>query len=804
MSRLRAFGLILIFVIVTGFGFSRITLNVDVLALLPQDLPEVKGVRIFYRHFSRPDELIITLEGEQATAAAGALAAELEKHPGLVDSVVWNFPLQSDPQAAADLLAYLWSNAEPSAVEALKSRLAPQTLEAGLAEVIEELSTGLLDQDAYLRAYDPLGLVAGLPGGLASAGMDPSAADSAFASADGRFRVLYVKGSGVANMDYQQASQWMREIRTLVENWKTTALEKNHSPGFPKIAYTGEPAFVAEIGTAMERDMRSSVTSTIILICVFFWILHRRLMPLFWLVAMLGVVFGLTIAIGSLLIGELSIMSVGFAAILIGLTIDYGVILYKEARLTPGDPAALRRLVGPSIVWAAATTAAVFFALQFSSFPGVAQLGVLVAIGVLVGSVVMLLCYAPVAARSAVGSDPLPGLSGGLGKQDTQTRPRWVLAVSWLVPLGSMAVLAIVGFPGFADDFKPMQLRDSPSMNAMEEMENRLAMDGEGTQPVVVEAGKLAEIPDKMKAARSRLSAAVENGALSSFTLPETLAPNLRHQQGNRETLSAIISDKPRLLAAVEEAGFNEEALALSGQVFSLWESWLGQPAGTPVSPGHASSRWMLDRLFSVDGEGRYAVLGKATLKSGLESIAATTTGLAGDGIHITGWETLDPTINRFIRRDSVRVFLPVGLVLIAMLSFIFRDWRDLAISLATLAFSIGALLAITAALEIEWNAFSLSSIPILFGVGLDYSIHMIFALRRNEGDPRANRLGISQAILFCGLSTAVGFGSLSFASNLGLASIGRICGLGVLIIMLTTIGLLPHWWHRMRRITSR
>lgn len=803
MSRLRAFALILIFILVTGFGFSRITLNVDVLALLPQDLPEVKGVKIFYRHFSRPDELVITLEGGHAGEAAETLVAELEKHSGLVDSVVWNLPLQSDPQAAADLLAYLWFNAEPSAVAALKSRLEPQTLEAGLAEVVEELSTGLLDQDAYLRAYDPLGLVAGLPGGAASTGMNPSAADSAFASADGHFRVLYVKGSGVAHMDYRQASQWMAEIQALVAGWEKTILEKHPDWSLPKVAFTGEPAFVAEIGTAMERDMRWSVTSTIILICLFFWILHRRLIPLFWLVAMLGVVFGLTIAMGSVLIGELSIMSVGFAAILIGLTIDYGVILFKEARLTPGDPAALRRLVGPSIIWAATTTAAVFFALQLSSFPGVAQLGVLVAIGVLVGSVVMLLFYAPVAARSAVGGDAQEAEAAGLGTQLPPACPRWVGVGSWLVPLASIAILAVFGFPGFAQDFKPMQLRNSPSMSAMEEMEKQLTMGEDGAHSVVIEVGKLAEIPEKMGAAQSRLTAAVESGALSSFMLPDTLAPNLQHQGGNRKTLSAITSDQPRLLAAIDEAGFNEQALILSDQVFSLWKSWLEQPEGTPASPGHASSRWMLERLFSVDGEGRYAVLGTVTLKRDLESIVATTTELAGEGIYITGWETLDPTIHRLIRRDAVRVFLPVGLVLVAMLSLIFRDWRDLAVSLATLAFSIGALLAITSLLKIEWNAFSLSSLPILFGVGLDYSIHMIFALRRNEGDLRAIRQGISRAILFCGLSTAVGFGSLSLASNLGLASIGRICGLGVLIIMLTTLGLLPHWWYRMHRVAN-
>ncbi|NOY00935.1 MAG: MMPL family transporter [Verrucomicrobia bacterium] len=800
MSRLRAFGLILIFIIVTGFGLSRITLNVDVLALLPQDLPEVQGVQIFYKHFSRPDELLITLEGEELESAAESLAAELEKHPELVDSVIWNLPLQSDPQAASELLAYLWFNAEPSQVKALKARLMPEPLAAELTEVIEELSTGFPNQDSYLRAYDPLGLVGGLPGGMQSAGMNPSSSVSAFASVDEGFRVLYVKVAGGKTMDYKQASLWLQEIQAVIGGWEEKAIKKHLVRALPKVAYTGEPAFVAEIGSAMEQDMSRSVSSTIILICLFFWILHRRLVPLFWLVIMLGVTFGLTLAIGSLVIGELSIMSVGFAAILIGLTIDYGVILYKEARLTPGDPVALRRLVGPSIMWAATTTAAVFFALQFSGFPGIAQLGVLVAIGVLVGSVVMLIFYSPVAARSAMGLSVREGeMALNPEVPEAGRRSPWVMRMSLLVPLASLVILAVSGLPRFAENFKPLQLRDSPSMKAMEEMEKRLVMGEDGAQSLVIVADSLSELPDKIKIARDKLNASVKEGALSSFVLPDALLPNLENQKANREVIAAIAVDQQRLADAIEKAGFNEEALVLTEHIITNWKFWLEQADGGTVEPGGTGSRWIMDRLLSIDKQGRCAVLGKVTLKNDLASIGEMTSALMAEGIYITGWDTLDPTINRLIKRDALRVFLPVGLILVAMLSFIFRDWRDLVLSLAALMFSLGALLAITSLLRIEWNAFSLSSIPILFGVGLDYSIHMIFALRRNQGNIQLIRQGISRAILFCGLSTAVGFGSLSLASNLGLASIGRICGLGVLIVMATTLTLLPHWWRRLR-----
>ena len=52
-----------------------------------------------------------------------------------------------------------------------------------------------------------------------------------------------------------------------------------------------------------------------------------------------------------------------------------------------------------NIAWTASTTAAVFFALNFSSLPGLSQLGNLVGIGVVIGAVVMLTVFAPLIMR---------------------------------------------------------------------------------------------------------------------------------------------------------------------------------------------------------------------------------------------------------------------------------------------------------------------------------------------------------------------------------------------------------------------
>ena len=51
---------------------------------------------------------------------------------------------------------------------------------------------------------------------------------------------------------------------------------------------------------------------------------------------------------------------------------------------------------------------------------------------------------------------------------------------------------------------------------------------------------------------------------------------------------------------------------------------------------------------------------------------------------------------------------------------------------------------------------------------------------------------GDSQSVLFCGSSTAIGFGSLAFASIDALASLGKVAVVGILISMLVSVVIVP------------
>ena len=86
------------------------------------------------------------------------------------------------------------------------------------------------------------------------------------------------------------------------------------------------------------------------------------------------------------MLGTISVVSMGFAAVLLGLAVDYAVVHYQEALAHPQMTVPeIRRAIAPSILWAAITTMSAFLVLNLGGLPGLGQLGTLVAIGVGIG-----------------------------------------------------------------------------------------------------------------------------------------------------------------------------------------------------------------------------------------------------------------------------------------------------------------------------------------------------------------------------------------------------------------------------------
>lgn len=785
MSMLRRWWWLLLLIPVM-IGAARLRLDVEVLNLLPQNLPAVQGLKTYQQNFSNARELIITLEGPDANnleAAARTLAESLRRATGLVSQVTWQPAWIEYPGQSAELIAYLWYNQPPDSFARLTNRLSGLNLTNALLEAQQRLATSFTPGDIATLAYDPLELTR-LPDTAGATGLDSS--EQLFVSADGEFRVIFVEAnSALAN--YKECRAWLNQIRTLVE-------QQTFAPQI-KIRYTGRPAFVTEIAGGMEKDMTGSAGGTLLTIGILFYLTHRRLRPLLWLLALLVALLGATTAIGGLLFGTLNVVSMGFASILLGLAEDFGIVLYQESRSHPElTTQEVRRQAAPGIWWSAITTAGAFLLLNLSGLPGLGQLGSLVAIGILLAAIVMIYAYVPPLMRWHRKTDPL-GQKFMLFAPVRLLPPKFVWSITFVL-LAVAAFMLVKPRPRFDRSPGALKPKNSQAYAAVEQIKNRL---GRPDEPVwiMVHGKDEQQVADRLALAQPWLEQGLSN-SISRFTLPTKLWPQPRNQRANRDALRSLVACADQTRAAILAHGFNTNSLALTENLFAAWREALARDK--VYWPSNSASRWMLEKFVGKTPDGILALglIHPARDRSATRRfIDALPRDLQAQGILVSGWEFLGPTIFEMVVKEFPRVVIPIALLVLVSLWLAFRNLREVFLSVIVLGFSGLALQTIMDLAGWRWNLLNLMAIPLLLGMGVDYSIHIQLALRRYQGDLAAVRKSVGRALLLAGATTVVGFGSLSFSTNAGMASLGQVCALGIALALVTSVYLLPVWWRK-------
>ncbi len=862
--------------VVVVTGWLRVELDVEVLDVLPADLPEVAALRAYRHHFANERELIVALEideravppghgndeddgGPGASAlppatrdagrlqddtmpgpagswsepeaapqpsalplaaggagdlhanrrldAAGRLAQWLAQDLQPAPDVRWQDLWEARTEDGADLVAWLLLNLNDPAFAELRSRLADDGTRQALDEALETLALTMDPGEVERVRHDPLGLTSPLVQLMADGALgdfDTGAGEG------GTLRLLFVECPD-DYQGYKAVAGWVEEVRASCLRWQ--AME-GADWGVRWLGLTGEPAFISEVAVGMEHDMRGTAGMTALAVALLFWLFHRRLRPLLWLIAMMALVLGATLGLGAWLFGSFSVMSVGFASILIGLVVDYGVVVFSEARAEPGTARELRQRVGYSILWAATTTAAVFAVMGFSSLPGVAQLGRLVALGILLGAIVMLVIYLPLAARLTAGRKPAarpapvaasivprPGRGAGQGRLG-RLGCHWSVWLPLLLWLGAVAVLWQRGLPQFDHGFEVLRPSESPAMEAFERV---LGIDDESangkplTVPVVISGRDYGEVKRRLQLAQDEAVRLQRDGLVLRSMFPLALWPQTDRMTTRLAEAGQWFERLPELRAEADAAGFEPEAMALTEVVLETWRQW-SRGDGLQTALDQVGESALLARLMDLN-PGAPAALGTLELAPGgsLTELGDRMRAVDED-ILPAAWESIAPAVEPLVWHDLLWVFTPMIALLLVLLIVVFRGWRDVVLTLAAMSFAMTLLLAWMALAGWQWNFLVITAVPLLVGAGLDYSIHLLLAVRRHAGDLSRVWLGVGRALVFCGLSTAIGFGSLALAANRGLMGLGLVCSSGLLLMMATAVLLLPRWAVRFNR----
>ncbi|MEO5769357.1 MAG: MMPL family transporter, partial [Polyangia bacterium] len=304
-----------------------------------------------------------------------------------------------------------------------------------------------------------------------------------------------------------------------------------------------ERAGVAPIALDAEirirRDLeRISILSTLA-VALLFLVLFGSVRSAF--VALLPVVGGALTATtaGFLVFGRLHSLTLAIGSSLIGVAIDYPILLLTHRVLAPREPAmSVMRRIWVGIMLGGLTTAAGFGALGWTSFPGVRELALTSAVGVAAALAVTryvlpLLLDGPTPPARLLWA----AAAGGAKALAALNRRRWLAPLS----LALVALTCLVGLPRlrWMDSLATLNAADPILKAETDRVRARVSNLDEGR--LVVASGANVEEALRINDEVSyRLQAAQRAGALGGFVSLHAFVWSADLQRRNATALAAV------------------------------------------------------------------------------------------------------------------------------------------------------------------------------------------------------------------------------------------------------------------------
>ena len=146
----------------------------------------------------------------------------------------------------------------------------------------------------------------------------------------------------------------------------------------------------------------------------------------------------------------------------------------------------------------------------------------------------------------------------------------------------------------------------------------------------------------------------------------------------------------------------------------------------------------------------------------------------------------------RSVQRAFVQAFGTALLTIAVLLVLLLRSVPDALRALAPLLLGSVVLLGLAALIPIPLNFANIIALPLLLGVAVDNGVHLIWRARQGVAAGALARSATGRAVLLSALTTLASFSALAVSTHRGMASMGQLLGLGLLIALLCTLVVLP------------
>lgn len=731
-------------------AFWRTPIHSDVLDFLPRgNTPAAQAMLTEIRHGSAADLVLIALEG--------APEPELARI-----SVAMQQTLASDPHFSRVVGGdAAWNEGEEAQLFARRYLLSPiieaglfttEALRGSLQELLRNLHSSAAPLAVRYGLPDPVGAFPAWLARLGAAG-GLEARDGAWFAAgrdQPRAILLAMTARGSADLGVQEAA--------------TAAITLAFAAARPdgaRLLLAGPVIMARDAARSIRADVdRIAIISTLLVVALLAWRFRSLLV-----VAALAVPTVLSVAVGvwltGLYFGAVHAIALGFGITMLGITLDYPVLLIGHRKHGEAAPETLAR-IGGAFRLAVATATLGLAGLVFSGFPGLAQLGVLASTGLLAAAAATWWLLPPL----VVAANLAPVAAGG---------SRWVVLVEGAqryrgAALG-LAVLAACGLvaaggPRWETDLAA--LSPVPAVSRALDGELRAAVGAaEAGQFVLVQRADAEAVLRAQEALLPTLDRLVQQGVIGGYEAAAALLPSLERQRRNQAALPTSEVLTTRLAAAA--AGLPFRPGSFQPFLDAVAEARTQQPWGPSEIAGTALAL-RLEPLLRQRGD---AWLGPIRFRN-VTDTELLRAGLEGTGeVFIDVRTELEGILDAFRARTGWLVGGTGLVMLLALWAGLRQPARVLRVVGAVVAAQAVTLTVLTAA-GVRLSAIHLVSLLLAGGVGLDYALFMA-----REGLDLEERARTLRTLITCNAMTLLTFGLLATCATPILHDIGVTIALG-------------------------
>ena len=630
---------------------------------------------------------------------------------------------------------------------------------------------------------------------------------------------------------------------------------------YPGVAagVTGTPALSNdEMLTAFRDSAVATVVACLVTLGVVLATFRRVKKPLvMFFVLMVSLAWSLGLI--ALTVGHLTVFSVMFISLFVGLGIDYGIYLLfryeEELSITRRPDEALAttvRRAGPGIVFAALSAAGTFGVLMLTEFRGIVEFGFIGALAILMALVAMLTMFPALLVlidRSALRARPIalaaePERRGSvrLLERVTQHAPVILCGAALLTAYSVWASLG-VGF-----DYNRLNLQAKGTESVI--WEQKIVASGGSGFPALGSARTLPELREKQDAfARlpvvsdvvSVLSVIPKEQdrkiALIRDDLAPTLAPVRVGSAGPEEPTqlrAALSTLRERLALAIREAGEDGPSarlLSADGRARDLLERLGRVDTETRRRLEAIQAEFRLDFEAKVRKFQTNLAPTRMTVDDLPEELRRKFIGRTGellmrispsvntwnrDGVErfvaelrtvdaaVTGSPVISYEASRMMERAYFEGTLYAALLVLALAAVMLRRASDTVLSVLPMVLATLWTVGFMKLAGVSFNLANVWALPLIIGAAAEYGLNV--ALRHRE----AVEIGGSafahstvMAVVLNGLTTITGFSSLMLARHQGVFGLGLVLTVGALAGLAASLIVLPVLLRLWSRVTA-